>query len=272
MFVAAQLVDIGFAALLVPEIEAMRIVPGITAMNPMDLYRMPYTHSLLGAVIWAMIFGALVWLGTRRKEAATGAALVVISHWFVDLLVHTPDLTLYGMPPKLGLGLWNHPLIAMPLEILLIGGAFLHYMRRTEAPGGNARLWILAGLLALAQAVDWFGPKSPLIRSPSPRRCSSRTRCSPGPRRGRAPTGGSRRPAASDLVRATQSRFRFLQLLPRAAPSMLHRTRREGLKGKFCSSDKDLHHEEIYSPCPRPARAGAVRCLCEGCADQPLRA
>jgi hypothetical protein len=161
LFVAAQLVDIGFAALLVPGIEAMRIVPGITAMNPMDLYRMPYTHSLLGAVIWAMIFGALVWLGTRRKEAATGAALVVISHWFVDLLVHTPDLTLYGMPPKLGLGLWNHPLIAMPLEILLIGGAFLHYMRRTEAPGGNARLWILAGLLALAQAVDWFGPKEP---------------------------------------------------------------------------------------------------------------
>jgi hypothetical protein len=161
LFVAAQLVDIGFAALLVPGIEAMRIVPGITAMNPMDLYRMPYTHSLLGAVIWAMIFGALVWLGTRRKEAATGAALVVISHWFVDLLVHIPDLTLYGMPPKLGLGLWNHPLIAMPLEILLIGGAFLHYMRRTEAPGGNGRLWILAGLLALAQAVDWFGPKEP---------------------------------------------------------------------------------------------------------------
>ena len=31
-------------------------------------------------------------------------ALVVVSHWFVDLLVHIPDLTLYGTPPKLGFG------------------------------------------------------------------------------------------------------------------------------------------------------------------------
>ncbi|GAO77334.1 MULTISPECIES: hypothetical protein [unclassified Sphingopyxis] len=161
LFVAAQLVDIGFAALLIPGVEAMRIVPGITAMNPMDLHHMPYTHSLLGALIWAKIFGVLVWFATKRKEAAIGAALVVVSHWFIDLIVHIPDLTLYGMPPKLGLGLWNHPLIAMPLEILLIGGAFLYYMRRTEAPGGNRRLWVLAALLAFAQAVDWFGPKEP---------------------------------------------------------------------------------------------------------------
>lgn len=161
LFVAAQLIDIGFAALLVPGIEAMRIVPGIAAMNPMDLYHMPYTHSLLGTLIWAKIFGVLVWFATKRKEAAIGAALVVVSHWFIDLLVHIPDLTLYGMPPKLGLGLWNHPLIAMPLEILLIGGAFLYYLRRTEAPSGNRRLWILAALLAFAQAIDWFGPKEP---------------------------------------------------------------------------------------------------------------
>ena len=161
LFVAAQLVDIGFAILLIPGIEAMRIVPGITAMNPMDLHHMPYTHSLLGALIWAAVFGAVVWFATKRKEAAIGAALVVASHWFIDLIVHIPDLTLYGMPPKLGFGLWNHPLAAMPLEILLIGGAFLYYLRRTAAPQGNRRLWVLAGLLAFAQAVDWFGPKEP---------------------------------------------------------------------------------------------------------------
>lgn len=162
LFVAAQLVDIGFAALLFPGIEAMRIVPGITAMNPMDLHHMPYTHSLLGTSIWAAAFGILVRFATKSKEAAIGAALVVLSHWFIDLLVHIPDLTLFGAPPKLGLGLWNHPMIAMPLEILLIGGAFLYYLRRTEAPGGNRRLRILAGLLAFAQAIDWFGPKEPV--------------------------------------------------------------------------------------------------------------
>lgn len=162
LFVAAQLVDIGFAALLIPGIEAMRIVPGITAMNPMDLHHMPYTHSLLGAAIWAGVFGLLVWLATKRRAAAIGAALVVISHWFVDLLVHIPDLTLFGAPPKLGLGLWNHPFVAMPLEVMLIGGAFIYYMRRTDAPDGNRRLWTLAARLALVQAIDWFGPKEPV--------------------------------------------------------------------------------------------------------------
>lgn len=162
LFVAAQLVDIGFAALLVPGIEAMRIVPGITAMNPMDLYHMPFTHSLLGSLLWAAAFGALVLAVTKRRAAAIGAALVVVSHWFVDLIVHIPDLTLYGAPPKLGLGLWDHPAIAMPLEIAFIGAALVYYARRTHAPTGNRRLWILAGLLAFAQAVDWFGPKEPV--------------------------------------------------------------------------------------------------------------
>ena len=161
LFVAAQLVDIGFAALLIPGIEAMRIVPGITAMNPMDLHHMPYTHSLLGALIWAKIFGLLVWFATKRKEAAIGAALVVVSHWFVDLIVHIPDLTLYGAPPKFGFGLWNYPLAEMPLEIGLTAAAMIYYARRTSAPTGNRRLWILGGLLAAVQAVDWFGAKAP---------------------------------------------------------------------------------------------------------------
>ena len=41
----------------------------------------------------------------------------------LDLLVHRPDLTLAGDPPKLGLGLWNIPLLEMPLEIALTLGA-----------------------------------------------------------------------------------------------------------------------------------------------------
>src|SRR3546814_8693951 len=49
----------------------------------------------------------------------------------------------------------------MPLEIALTGGALLYYAARTRAPSGHLRLWVLAGLLALFQAIDWFGPKQP---------------------------------------------------------------------------------------------------------------
>lgn len=145
----------------------MRIAPGITAMNPMDLYHMPYTHSLLGAGLWGLLFGLIVWAATRRREAAIGAAIVVVSHWFIDLLVHIPDLTLFGAPPKIGLGLWNHPLVAMPLEVALVGGALAYYASRTRDPAGNSRLWALAALLALVQAINWFGPQESAIRSPS---------------------------------------------------------------------------------------------------------
>ncbi|MGB7374735.1 hypothetical protein [Pontixanthobacter sp.] len=48
LFIAAQLVDWGFFLFATVGLERMRIEPGITAMNPLDLYHMPYTHSLLG--------------------------------------------------------------------------------------------------------------------------------------------------------------------------------------------------------------------------------
>jgi hypothetical protein len=35
-------------------VEKVRIVPGITATNPLDLYFMPYTHSLIAAVLWSL--------------------------------------------------------------------------------------------------------------------------------------------------------------------------------------------------------------------------
>lgn len=159
LFAAAQLVDIGFAALLFSGAEAMRVVPGISAMNPMDLYHMPFTHSLLGTAVWAVGFGVIV--GAILRSAAAGgiAALVVLSHWFADWLVHIPDLTLWGSAPKLGLGLglWNHPGIAMPLELALVGGGFWWLAR---ARGGmSRRLWALLGVLLAVQAANWFGPQ-----------------------------------------------------------------------------------------------------------------
>ena len=157
LFVAAQLVDLAFFALLTAGIEDMRVVPGITAMNPMDLYDMPYTHSLLATLLWSAGFGLLVWRMARSRIAGAWAALVVASHWFFDLLVHRPDLTLAGSPPKLGLGLWNLPQVEMPLELGLIGAAFWFYLSRTRGPIGPPL--ILLGAMLLFQAINWFAPQ-----------------------------------------------------------------------------------------------------------------
>lgn len=159
LFIAAQLVDWAFFALVPLGMEHMRFSPGISAMNPIDLYHMPYTHSLLGSALFSAALAVLVWLICRDRIAARLAGAVVLSHWFLDLLVHVPDLTLAGSPPKLELGLWNHPAIEMPLELgITLAGLWLY--ARAKRPS-MARLGVLAGVLATLQAINWFGPVEP---------------------------------------------------------------------------------------------------------------
>jgi len=156
LFIAAQLIDFGFFGLLLTGAERMRLSPGFTAMNPMDLYDMPLTHSLLGAAVWGLGFALIlrIWLGNWAAGLIGGA--VVLSHWLIDLLVHVPDLTLAGGDVKYGFGLWNHPAIAMPLEIgLTIGSAWL-YTRSTSGP--VKPMAILVAVLIALQAFNWFGP------------------------------------------------------------------------------------------------------------------
>ena len=161
LFIGAQLVDWAFFGLLLTGAEKMRVTPGISAMNPMDLYHMPYTHSLLGSAIFALVFGVLIFAATRNRTGALIAAAVVLSHWFLDLLVHVPDLTLAGSPPKLGLGLWNHPSIEMPLELALTFGSLWLYAKIAKPK--VLPLTSLAGVLLLLQAVNWFGPVEPEV-------------------------------------------------------------------------------------------------------------
>ena len=161
LFIGAQLVDWAFFGLLLTGAEKMRVTPGISAMNPMDLYHMPYTHSLLGSAIFALAFGALIFAATRNRTGALIAAAVVLSLWFLDLLVHVPYLTLAGSPPKMGFGLWNHPSIEMPLELALPFGSLWLYAKIAKPK--VLPLTSLAGVLLLLQAVNWFGPVEPEV-------------------------------------------------------------------------------------------------------------
>ncbi len=134
LFIAAQLVDWAFFTFAIFGIEQLRIVPGITAMNPYDLVFMPYSHSLLATAGWALVFGVVVGVVLRNMVAAAWGVIVVLSHWLLDLLVHRPDLTIAGGEDKHGLGLWNTPHIELPLEIGLVLLAYWFYISRTQGP------------------------------------------------------------------------------------------------------------------------------------------
>jgi hypothetical protein len=45
LFIAVQFIDVLWSIFVLLGIEKVRIVPGITASNALDLYYMPYTHK-----------------------------------------------------------------------------------------------------------------------------------------------------------------------------------------------------------------------------------
>jgi hypothetical protein len=153
LFIAVQLVDVLWAVFVLLGIEKVRIIPGITASNPLDLYYMPYTHSLVGAIGWSVLAFLFCQLVPRLRGAQTGIilALAVFSHWVLDLIVHRPDLALYDNAHKVGFGLWNCRWPAFILEIaLLIGGAAL-FLKSALHRGR------LVGFVIVLVLVQWVG-------------------------------------------------------------------------------------------------------------------
>lgn len=164
LFLAAQLVDIAWAILVMTGVEQTYLVPGFTATNDFDLAYVPYTHSLTATVGWAA-FAFLAWTAWRAWRDVAGSALlvafVVLSHWFLDLAVHTPDLPLYGDQLKQGFGLWNYPYINLAVEAGLFFVAMALYYRATHpiAAGGSWQM-IFFGLAMFAiQTVALVGPR-----------------------------------------------------------------------------------------------------------------
>ena len=160
--VAVQAIDFAFFSFALAGIEHYRLTPGATATNWLDLYDMPYTHSLLGTGVWALGFALATLAVWRNARMALIVAGLVLSHWLLDLLVHRPDLTLAGSAPRFGLGLWNVPWVEKPLELALCFGALAFYLARTRPVRRDAR-WAAGALviaLALFQAIDWFGART----------------------------------------------------------------------------------------------------------------
>lgn len=163
LFLAVQLVDVFWAIFVILGVEKVRIVPGITATNPLDLYYMPYTHSLVGAAAWSIAAAVLYRLGRKPWLTAVIVGAAVFSHWILDLLVHRPDLPLYDNAMKVGFGLWNFPVTAFVLEGALLFGGMLYYLGKTRPLDGFGRYgpMVFGLVMLLIQASVFFGPPPP---------------------------------------------------------------------------------------------------------------
>jgi len=155
LFIAVQFIDVLWAIFVLLGVEKVRIVPGFTASNDLDLYYMPYTHSLVGALGWSVVAYAVCQMIPRLRGRRPGLILAsaVFSHWILDLIVHRPDLTLYDSVGKMGFGLWNYRVPEFLLEIALLVAGAVWLVKKVGLKG---RLIAYVCVLAAVQFASTF--------------------------------------------------------------------------------------------------------------------
>ena len=93
--------------------------------------------------------------------------LLVMSHWWLDVLAHRPDLPLYpGGEYVAGLNLWSSLWGTVVLELLMFAAGVALYLRATAGRGQPRRaLWGLLLFLVMVYLANLFGSPPPSTRA-----------------------------------------------------------------------------------------------------------
>ncbi len=171
LFLAVQLCDLLWGGFLLLGWEHVRIVTDGSFPIPLEFYDYPISHGLVGTIVWSMVAAALYYSWptrdtTRHWQAAALVGVAVFSHFPLDVLVHLPDLPLSGNDsPKLGLGLWNHPLTARVMELVFLALGLTVYvaLRSHRHPVRPVRLSLLVLVLVGTYLASEYGPPPPNV-------------------------------------------------------------------------------------------------------------
>ncbi len=157
---ASAFLDLVWPLLVAAGVEIVRIVPGATAFTPLRFVYYPYSHSLAMALLWGVLFAGIYCWRRDSMRAAIWLGVLVFSHWFLDVIVHEPDLPLFpGLAIYVGLGLWNSMTGTVALEVTLFAAGLWLYLSATRASDriGRWALWGLAALLLASYAAASAG-------------------------------------------------------------------------------------------------------------------
>lgn len=163
LLVAPQVLDLAWPVFVATGVERAHLERGHLAASPLVLEYMPYSHSLVFALGWALAF-ALGYLAlTRDRRGAVVGAALVVGHWLLDWIAHGPDMQLAPGGARHGLGLWGSvpATLAVELGMFAVGAAL--YTRATRATGPIGRYgWpALAALLTLGFVAATLGDPPP---------------------------------------------------------------------------------------------------------------
>lgn len=160
--IASELADLLRPAFVLMGIERIAVEPGATAVAPLRFLEQPLSHSLVALAFWAVIACSLRALARPSEWASLAVlALVVVSHWLLDVIVHIPDMPIFPRGEGLlGLGLWNSVAATLAVEGLLLAGGVALYWKNSWGVNrkGTYGLWVLVGALLLVYLGGIFGP------------------------------------------------------------------------------------------------------------------
>ena len=158
-FVAVQLLDTIWPVLVLAGVEHVRIDPGNTPFTPLDFYDYPWSHSLVGAVVWGVLLAA-GWAVITKRGGALWIFGGVVSHWVLDVISHRPDVPVLPHGPYLGLGLWYSVPLTIAVETAMFAAAIYYYARGTRP---RPAFWVLVGVLYVSYLASIFGPPPPSV-------------------------------------------------------------------------------------------------------------
>jgi len=114
LLLAVQFVEVLWVLFNYVGIEQTTSVGGVVRLS-----YMPYSHSVVTILGYAVIAWAVLGLGFRQTALSAAIGMGIGSHLVLDLATHNPDITVAPWLDsiKLGSGLYNVPLLAFVVEL-----------------------------------------------------------------------------------------------------------------------------------------------------------
>lgn len=153
--------DLIWPILLLVGVEVVQVRAGDTAFTNLWFVSYPWSHSLLVVSGWSILAA----VGSRGLSGSWRIGLMlgglVLSHWFLDVVTHRPDMPLWPFGPMVGLGLWNSIAGTILLEgSLLVAGLWMYLASSVSRDRTGS--WALVALIALTSIIwvtqPWSSP------------------------------------------------------------------------------------------------------------------
>lgn len=154
---AAFLADFLLGIFAAMGLEGAHVPPDFASRHYLT-FTFPHSHGLVPLILWGALFGFLISLLQRidRQRIFIVAAAVVVSHFFLDGLVHVAGLPVLGEnSPKLGLGLWKDMPLELSLETLMTIAAIVIYLKVAGAGASAVSRWGIPIFIAVLCALTW---------------------------------------------------------------------------------------------------------------------